>query len=156
MGRSTPDDLSCLSSLQDLDLSRNNFTHLPDSISQLSTLKRLTLNDCSRLQSLPVLPLNIGFLKIKRCPLLQNYSNQFVAWTSGETRFTLVDSDCRDRALYPLPSSYEGCEPFFERYIEVTHFLSHTHEHTHNTYTCALNIYELNAFYYFTGNNSSK
>ena len=70
MGRSTPDDLSCLSSLQDLDLSRNNFTHLPDSISQLSKLKRLTLNDCSRFQSLPVLPLSIGFLSIKRCPLL--------------------------------------------------------------------------------------
>uniref|UniRef100_A0A2N9HQ95 Uncharacterized protein n=1 Tax=Fagus sylvatica TaxID=28930 RepID=A0A2N9HQ95_FAGSY len=86
-----PDDLSCLSSLQDLDLSRNNFTHLPDSISQLSKLKRLTLNDCSRLQSLPVLPL----------------------------RFTIVDSDCSDDAHCLLPiSPYEHFEPFFERFME--------------------------------------
>jgi Leucine-rich repeat (LRR) protein len=152
-----PDDLSCLSSLQYLDLSRNNFTHLPDSISQLSQLKSLTLNDCSRLQSLPVLPLSIGFLTIKRCPLLENYSNQIVVWTSGETGFTIVNSYCGDDALCRLPSSpYEDCETFFERHMEVTHFLSHTHEHTHNTNTCALNIYILNAFYYFTGYNSSK
>ena len=44
-----PDDLSCLSSLHELDLSKNNFTHLLDSISQLSKLKTLKLNDCSRL-----------------------------------------------------------------------------------------------------------
>lgn len=150
-----PDDLSGLSSLQELDLSKNNFTHLPDSISQLSKLKSLNLNDCSRLQSLPVLPLSIGFLKIKRCPLLENNSNQFVAWTSGETGFTIVDSDCSDDAHCLLPiSPYEHFEPFFERFMEVTHFLSHTHEQTHNTNTCALNIYILNAVYYFTGINS--
>uniref|UniRef100_A0A2N9HBW6 ADP-ribosyl cyclase/cyclic ADP-ribose hydrolase n=1 Tax=Fagus sylvatica TaxID=28930 RepID=A0A2N9HBW6_FAGSY len=86
-----PDDLSCLSSLQYLDLSRNNFTHLPDSISQLSKLKRLKLNDCSRLQSLPVLPL----------------------------RFTIVNSYCGDDASCRLPSSpYEDREPFIESHME--------------------------------------
>ncbi|GMY07864.1 TMV resistance protein N-like [Fagus crenata] len=131
-----PDDLSCLSSLQNLDLSRNNFTHLPDSISQLSKLKRLKLNDCSRLQSLPVLPLSIGYLTIKRCPLLENYSNQLVAWTSRETGFTIVNSYCGDDASCRLPSSpYEDREPFIERHMEVTHFLSHTHTSTHTTQT---------------------
>ncbi|KAK7822269.1 tmv resistance protein n, partial [Quercus suber] len=54
-----PDDLSGLSSLQELDLSKNNFTRLPDSISQLSKLKSLTLSDCSRLQSFANLPLSL-------------------------------------------------------------------------------------------------
>ena len=70
-----PDDLSGLSSLQNLNLSKNNFTRLPNSISQLSKLKSLAMNDCSRLQSLPDLPLSVGFVSARRCPLLEKYSN---------------------------------------------------------------------------------
>ena len=65
-----PDDLSGLSSLQKLDLSKNNFTRLPDSISQLSKLKSLVMNDCSRLQSLPDLLLSVEFVSARGCPLL--------------------------------------------------------------------------------------
>nr|POE99862.1 tmv resistance protein n [Quercus suber] len=87
-----PDDLTCLSSLQFLNLRKNNFTCLPDSISQLSKLVDLNLNDCSKLQSLPNLPLSIGYVTARRCTSLANYSNQQF-WTSGERGVALVD--CR-------------------------------------------------------------
>ena len=112
-----PVDLSCLSSLHELDLSKNNFTRLPDSISQLSKLKSLNLNDCSRLQSLPDLPLSIGIIYARRCPSLEKYSNEYVAWTSGETGCTMVV--CNDHSVYRMPSL-----PSYERVVEVS--LSHT------------------------------
>ncbi|XP_062024435.1 TMV resistance protein N-like [Rosa rugosa] len=55
-----PDDIGCLSSLENLDLSVNNFVSLPASLSRLSKLKYLNLDDCKRLQQLPDLPLFSG------------------------------------------------------------------------------------------------
>ncbi|KAL4594440.1 hypothetical protein ACB092_12G021100 [Castanea dentata] len=116
-----PDDLSGLSSLQNLNLSRNNFTRLPDSISQLSNLKSLAMNDCSRLQSLPDLPLSVGFVSARGCPLLEKYSNQRVVWTSGETGFTMVYCDSKDDGPFApirFPSfPYYSFDPVFERYV---------------------------------------
>ena len=54
-----PDDIGCLFSLIELDLSGNNFVSLLESIIKLSSLKHLSLNDCKRLQSLPNLPSSI-------------------------------------------------------------------------------------------------
>ncbi|XP_050251162.1 TMV resistance protein N-like isoform X1 [Quercus robur] len=117
-----PDDLSGLSSLQELDLSKNNFTRLPDSISQLSKLNSLALNDCSRLQSLPDLPLSVGYVRARRCPLLEKYSNQDVAWTSGETGFTMVVCDNKEDdqiALIRIPIlPYDDFDPSLERFVE--------------------------------------
>ena len=125
-----PDDLSCLSSLQTLDLSKNNFTRLPDSITQLSKLKTLKLNDCSRLQPLPDLPLSIRFVEARRCPLLaEKYSNQEFGWTSGETGFTMVICNNKDNDHHlniRVPSL-----PFLERVVEVS--LSHTQHNVTNT-----------------------
>ena len=87
-----PDDLTCFSSLQFLNLRKNNFTRLPDSMSQLSKLVDLNLNDCSKLQSLPNLPLSIGYVTAQRCTSLENYSNQqLIRWTSGERGLAFVD-----------------------------------------------------------------
>jgi Leucine-rich repeat (LRR) protein len=86
-----PDDLSCLSSLQSLKLSKNNFTHLPDSFSQLSKLKLLYLDNCSKLRSLPCLPLSTNFVMARGCTSLESYSNKVVVWTSCETGFTLIN-----------------------------------------------------------------
>uniref|UniRef100_A0A7N2LDX6 ADP-ribosyl cyclase/cyclic ADP-ribose hydrolase n=1 Tax=Quercus lobata TaxID=97700 RepID=A0A7N2LDX6_QUELO len=57
-----PDDLSCLYSIKSLNLSKNNFTSLPDSISELSELKLLLLDHCSELKSLPYLPIRFTFI----------------------------------------------------------------------------------------------
>ena len=50
-----PDGIGLLHRLISLDLSGNDFVHLPASISLLSNLKMLCLNNCKRLQSLPKL-----------------------------------------------------------------------------------------------------
>ncbi|XP_050254791.1 disease resistance-like protein DSC1 [Quercus robur] len=131
-----PDDLSGLSSLQELDMSKNNLTRLPDSISQLSKLHSLTLNDCSRLQSLPNLPLSVGFVTARRCPLLEKYSNQFAVWTSGETGFTLVDCDKAEGLTTPIPIPclpYNDLDPLFERFVEGIIHQNCNYQHLSNS-----------------------
>ncbi|XP_049410678.1 TMV resistance protein N-like [Solanum stenotomum] len=51
-----PEDIGCLSSLKKLDLSKNNFEHLPGSIAQLGALEALYLSYCKRLTQLPEFP----------------------------------------------------------------------------------------------------
>ncbi|XP_008237534.1 PREDICTED: TMV resistance protein N-like [Prunus mume] len=48
-----PVDIGCLSSLEELNLSRNNFVTLPASIGCLPKLKSLKANGCQKLQQLP-------------------------------------------------------------------------------------------------------
>ena len=123
-----PDDLTCLSSLQFLNLKKNNFTRLPDGMSQLSKLVDLNLNDCSKLQSLPNLPLSIVYVTARRCTSLENYSNQqLIRWTSGERDLALVDY--RSNVLDPFevvraPWDHMAFDQFFETCPEVS--LSHT------------------------------
>ncbi|KAF3946444.1 hypothetical protein CMV_027289 [Castanea mollissima] len=74
-----PDDLSCFSSLEVLKLNKNNFTSLPDSISQLSKLTCLHLENCTQLQSLPNLPLSVS-VNVRGCTSLENYSDKVVQW----------------------------------------------------------------------------
>ncbi|XP_042966131.1 disease resistance protein RUN1-like isoform X4 [Carya illinoinensis] len=86
-----PDNLSSLTSLESLNLSRNNFTRLPESISQLPMLKFLYLDNCRRLQLLPNLPSTTQFVMARECTSLQNYSNQVVVLTSGGGEFTVIN-----------------------------------------------------------------
>jgi Leucine-rich repeat (LRR) protein len=86
-----PNDLSCLSSLQSLNLSKNHFTCVPDSVSQLSKLKFLYLDNCSRLKSLTNIPLSTQYVMARECTSLENYSNQVIVWTSGESGFTFIN-----------------------------------------------------------------
>lgn len=53
-----PDDIGCLSSLEELNLGGNNFVSLPASIRWLSKLILLNLEGCKKLQQLPDLPSN--------------------------------------------------------------------------------------------------
>ncbi|KAK4707705.1 hypothetical protein R3W88_028630 [Solanum pinnatisectum] len=48
-----PEDIGSLSSLKELNLSGNNFEHLPQSIAQLGALRSLDLKECKRLKELP-------------------------------------------------------------------------------------------------------
>lgn len=122
-----PDDLSYLSSLQSLYLSKNNFTRLPDSFSQLLNLKTLWLNNCSRLESLQNLPLGLLEVRAVGCASLETYSNQCAWWTSGETGLTVVD--CR-RDVHQFRRGWtlkSDVNPFLKRHLEVC--LSHTLSH---------------------------
>ncbi|KAM5549898.1 hypothetical protein ABKV19_001026 [Rosa sericea] len=54
-----PGDFGCLSSLRSLNLSRNQFSRLPESIGQLSRLGYLHLQWCHKLRRLPELPSHV-------------------------------------------------------------------------------------------------
>ncbi|KAK9943808.1 hypothetical protein M0R45_009404 [Rubus argutus] len=69
-----PRDAGCLSSLTELNLSRNHFIGLPRSICQLSKLKLLSLDGCRKLQALSNLPSHI-MLNISDCSSLETLSN---------------------------------------------------------------------------------
>lgn len=130
-----PADLSSLSSLQSLDLSRNNFTCLPDSISQLSKLNFLFLDSCNKLLSMPKLPLGIQFVMARECISLEDYLGHVVVFTSSRTGFTIIN--CLHLAEN---EEWEGSEvslpdisfqPFWQSYMEVSLSLLHTHLHVH-------------------------
>ncbi|XP_038719767.1 disease resistance-like protein DSC1 [Tripterygium wilfordii] len=69
--RELTDHLVWLSSLQSLNLSRNNFQKIPFAIKQLTNLIFLNLNDCKRLQSLPQLPMNVRCMYAANCISLE-------------------------------------------------------------------------------------
>ncbi|KAK0581006.1 hypothetical protein LWI29_008752 [Acer saccharum] len=70
-----PSDIGSLCSLVVLELGGNNFVSLPDSISQLSRLYYLNLDECPRLQSLPKLPPKLGFVGADHCTSLKTISS---------------------------------------------------------------------------------
>ncbi|CAN0913347.1 Disease resistance protein RPV1 [Linum grandiflorum] len=72
---SLPGDLSCLYSLQNLDLRGNPISSLPESIDKLTSLESLTLDRCASLQSLPKLPPNLEELKAEGCSSLRRIAN---------------------------------------------------------------------------------
>ncbi|XP_016479634.2 TMV resistance protein N-like [Nicotiana tabacum] len=59
-----PEDIGSLSSLKELDLSGNNFEHLPRSIAQLGALRILDLRNGKRLTQLPELPPELNELRV--------------------------------------------------------------------------------------------
>ena len=72
--QSIPDEISSLSSLIQLNLNGNNFICLPKSMIQLSKLKKLGLNLCTSLRSLPELPLSIEGIGLRSCSSLETIS----------------------------------------------------------------------------------
>ncbi|KAJ4712974.1 putative Disease resistance protein [Melia azedarach] len=69
-----PSDLCNLLSLEELNLSKNNFVSLPRTINHLSELKNLKLEDCKRLESLPELPSSIWMVRLAGCASLESVS----------------------------------------------------------------------------------
>ncbi|KAJ4723744.1 Disease resistance protein (TIR-NBS-LRR class) family [Melia azedarach] len=70
--REIPQDIGCLSSLEMLDLSANDFEILPPSIKQLSRLQILDLRDCNMLRSLPAMPPCLRYLDAQNCKRLES------------------------------------------------------------------------------------
>jgi Leucine-rich repeat (LRR) protein len=132
-----PEDISCLSSLQSLNLSKNHFTCLPESISQLPKLKVLYLDNCSRLESLANIPLSTQSVMARHCTSLINYSNQIIVWTSGEPGLTFINclnsADDIDEESIGSELSLRDVhfKPLLQRYMEVSLSLSLIHIHTH-------------------------
>ena len=91
-----PSDLASLSSLKDLDLSRNSLIiTVPASLSQLSQLKKLILEHCKSLQSLPELPSSIETLECNDCTSLETFSYPLSAYALRQSGgFTFKFSNC--------------------------------------------------------------
>ena len=88
-----PSDLSSLSSLESLDLSKNNFITIPASLNRLSQLLYLSLSHCKSLQSVPELPSTIQKVYADHCPSLETFSLSACASRKlNQLNFTF--SDC--------------------------------------------------------------
>ncbi|KAM5575889.1 hypothetical protein ABKV19_014699 [Rosa sericea] len=89
-------DFSSLISLTSLNLGGNCFVRLPESISQLSKLHTLCLNNCRQLQLLPKkLPLSLRNVDAQDCTSLTDYPNQIKVLdllNSSEWGITIVNS----------------------------------------------------------------
>ena len=91
----TPIDLTSLSSLVGLNLSRNSFITIPTGLSRLSRLERLILTGCMSLRSLPELPPSIQRLIADDCTSLETFSCSPAAYaTEGFRSFNFKFSNC--------------------------------------------------------------
>ncbi|XP_059285138.1 TMV resistance protein N-like isoform X3 [Lycium ferocissimum] len=68
-------DVWHLASLEELNLSRNNFVQFPSRISGLPGFKVLKLEECKSLEVLPDLPLSIAVIEANECPSLHSLGN---------------------------------------------------------------------------------
>jgi Leucine-rich repeat (LRR) protein len=160
-----PDNLSCLSSLQSLNLSKNHFTFLPDSISRLSKLKFLYLDNCSRLKSLTNIPLSTQSVMARECTSLENYSNQVIVWTSGETGFTFINclslgdnEECKISVPNQLDLVYETLnvrnvhlQPLWQRFMDEQ--MVSLSVSLSLSFSFSLKMLLLFTMYYFAGEN---
>ncbi|KAL8252464.1 hypothetical protein R6Q59_036157 [Mikania micrantha] len=72
-----PSGIGALSNLKELDLSRNDFSLLDFSISELACLKILKLSLCYNLIELPDLPSSLVILKASHCVSLTTIGNSY-------------------------------------------------------------------------------
>nr|XP_048333643.1 disease resistance protein RPP2B-like [Ziziphus jujuba var. spinosa] len=86
-----PREINCLTSLQVLDVGRNKFISLPDSISQLAKLKFLGLAHCNLLQTMPELPSSIEYVEARDCSSLATLSNAFKEITCTDLALSFIN-----------------------------------------------------------------
>ena len=70
-----PKGLGSLCALQCLDLQSNRFHALPSSLGGLPRLRRLYLDNCKELQSIPDLPTSLNSLHARNCTALERMPN---------------------------------------------------------------------------------
>ncbi|ONH92406.1 hypothetical protein PRUPE_8G173600 [Prunus persica] len=98
-----PDDLFCLTSLQELNLSLTEIKSIRASVKQAAQLSRLCLNGCESLESLPELPPLLQCLEAKDCVSLKTVSSSSTALAQGWEKYIFsrglhekhIFSDCR-------------------------------------------------------------
>ncbi|XP_062019185.1 disease resistance protein RPP2B-like [Rosa rugosa] len=93
-----PSDFGCLSLLIDLDLSKNQFVRLRESIGQLSRLELLHLDSCCKLQSLPELPTR-SWVNISNCISFDTLTNQIEKLMSVNCFKMVENESCKSSAL---------------------------------------------------------
>lgn len=74
--RAVPNDIDSLHLLEGLNLSKNDFVCLPESIIRLSKLKFIYIENCTSLRSLPQIPLSTLSIWANGCTSLETLPNQ--------------------------------------------------------------------------------
>ncbi|THG09856.1 hypothetical protein TEA_008675 [Camellia sinensis var. sinensis] len=97
-----PKDLGGLSLLQHLDLNKNPICNLPDSIRDLTALQKLELAHCTKLHSLPELPMSLNNLNIHKCSSLEMVTNLPNLLRSLVLAITSCDSLVEIQGLFKL------------------------------------------------------
>ncbi|KVI07661.1 Leucine-rich repeat-containing protein [Cynara cardunculus var. scolymus] len=85
------DGIECLSMLETLNLSGNDFTSLP-SFSQLLRLETLGLVGCKKIKALPELPPNIQLIEAQDCSSLQELPEKLTMYKSSIQCFDFTNS----------------------------------------------------------------
>ncbi|KAM5574736.1 hypothetical protein ABKV19_013930 [Rosa sericea] len=95
-------NFDCVSTLEKLDLSRNNFHRLPEHIRKFDNLRNLDLCGCKSLQEILELPPNLESLDVSDCVSLERFSklsnilegkeSQMIGWTNFSNCWRLCNS----------------------------------------------------------------
>ncbi|KAF2284347.1 hypothetical protein GH714_021031 [Hevea brasiliensis] len=102
--------------LRNLDLSGNDFAHLPQSIRLLNNLRSLKLSNCKKVQEIPELPMNIKRVEARDCGSVERFSQQDEvvhdpSSSSSASYFSGYSSWETDSISFDLK---EGCADFLE------------------------------------------
>lgn len=127
-----PNDLSSLSSLKFLDLSGNKFECIPESISQLSKLRMIYLDDCGRLRSLPKLPSSVLYLWADD-NILTSLRHSFVTipWVSSTAGLPTRPDLCEGREVLWM-------EVILRHTLSISLSQAKTHQSTFNIFVCSI------------------
>ncbi|BFG40925.1 hypothetical protein CerSpe_271990 [Prunus speciosa] len=106
-----PVDIGCLSSLEELNLSRNNFVSLPASIGCLSKLKLLKVNGCQRLQQLP--RLSFGLVENGDFSAIEIYTDDCTSLKMLPKSIEIYTDDCTSLKMLPKFGNKNGGKHFF-------------------------------------------
>ena len=86
-----PNKIGCLFSLEDLNLSGNNFDRIPECIIRLSNLEVIFLENCTSLLILPMFPLKISYIWASNCTSLETLPDKLKPNDSFEPSLHLLN-----------------------------------------------------------------
>ncbi|KAK7396211.1 hypothetical protein VNO78_17051 [Psophocarpus tetragonolobus] len=117
---SIPDDLGCLSSLITLDLSGNNFVHLPTGcISKLLKLEKLLLKCCPNLESFPNLPPNVHHVNASDCGSMKPLSDpRQIRGHLASFAFDKLQDANQLKTLLVIPGNEIPSSFFYQKYLD--------------------------------------
>nr|AKN63664.1 disease resistance protein N-like protein [Nicotiana paniculata] len=142
-----PEDIGSLSSLKKLDLSRNNFEHLPPSIAQLGALRSLDLKDCQRLTQLPELPPELNELRVD-CHMALKFIHDLVTKRKKLGRLKL--DDAHNDTIYNL-----FAHALFQNISSMRHDISASDSLSLRVFTGQLYLVKIPSWFHHQGWDSS-
>ncbi|XP_075080786.1 TMV resistance protein N-like isoform X2 [Nicotiana tabacum] len=130
-----PEDIGSLSSLKKLDLSRNNFEHLPRSIAQLGALQSLDLIECKSLTQLPGLPPELNDLRVDCYMALKSIHDlvtkrKKLQWVIFHRDMPLDEDDTYNDPIYNL-----FAHALFQNISSLRHDISASNSLSENVFT---------------------